>query len=133
MEKNLKFKFFNSKEEYQNFINQWKRFFNEEARNLDRNIHGNKIIKLEDMHFYIYAILRDKDPRKCFHSQEKFEDVEKYIARRLIAKVRSGNKVLLSAFPKDTIERLSEYLFNMQFIKEQQDIRERKIGGIINE
>lgn len=59
---------FKTKEEYMQFLKSWAKYFNTEATNLERNEYGNKIKKLRLVHFVMYAIIRDKDPKKCFES-----------------------------------------------------------------
>jgi hypothetical protein len=62
---------FETKEQYLQMIEAWKETF-KNSRPLERNKYGNKIRKLTDTDFFIYALLRGKDPRKCYHSEDRF-------------------------------------------------------------
>jgi hypothetical protein len=63
---------FDTKEEYCKMIDAWKENF-KNARPLKRTEHGNKIQKLTHIDFFLYAILRGKDPRKGYHCDQKFD------------------------------------------------------------
>lgn len=62
---------FETKEEYLAMIEAWKETF-KSSRPLERNEYGNKTRVLNDLDFFIYALVRGKDPRKCYHSEERF-------------------------------------------------------------
>ena len=62
---------FGTKEQYLSMIDAWKEEF-KKSRKLERNEYGNKIRKLTNIDFFIYAILRGKDPRRCYHTEERF-------------------------------------------------------------
>ena len=64
---------FGTKEQYLSMIDAWKEEF-KKSRKLERNEYGNKIRKLNDTDFFLYAILRGKDPRRCYHSEFRFEE-----------------------------------------------------------
>jgi len=64
---------FETKEQYLQMIEAWKETF-QSSRKLDRNEYGNKIPKLIDTDFFIYAILRGKNPRKCYHTEARFQE-----------------------------------------------------------
>jgi len=70
----MKNELFDTKEQYLSMRKAWADYFNIHARPLKRNSYGNKIRILTIDHFFFYAIVRGKDPRTCFHSEEAYVD-----------------------------------------------------------
>jgi hypothetical protein len=65
---------FETKEQYLDAVQAWKKSFNK------------KTIQFTAEHFALYAIMRDKDPRKCFATPEQQSE------RKLIAQDKTGNE-----------------------------------------
>lgn len=86
---------FQSKEEYLKVKENWSTYFNQEARNLERNEYGNKLKKLTATHFFLYAILRDRDPMKTLSentSYETFSSIKYDINAAIICIERTQNR-----------------------------------------
>ena len=83
---------FESKEQYLNMKKKWAKYFNEEARDLERNVYGNKLKKLTATHFALYAILRGKDPFIALNnsSSETIEYIEWNITSAKTSKFYKG-------------------------------------------
>ena len=72
---------FATKEDYLKFKEEWAKYFNTEARHLDRGMYGNKKRKLNATHFVLYAIIRGRDWKACLQgcSTETLETVTSHL------------------------------------------------------
>jgi hypothetical protein len=79
--KNILFK---TKEDYLKLKENWAKYFNTEARHLDRDCYGTKARKLNATHFVLYAIIRGRDWEKCLQgaSQDTLDDIKSNLKSR---------------------------------------------------
>lgn len=113
---------FETKEQYLNAIQAWK------------ETCKDKTFTFKPEHFALYAIIRDKDPRKCFASKEQqserkmreqYRDPDaSYNYAMAIIKNGYRNESLLAPFA-GTLTKLQ--LIQMREIWEEPDIEEAKL------
>lgn len=86
---------FETKEDYLKMKANWAKFFNTEARHLDRDEYGTKERKLGAPHFVLYAIIRGRDWKKCLQgaSQDTMDAVKSSLNYRLFYESKTMKEI----------------------------------------